>query len=220
MNPHAPADGRGRFAADEGLASCHHCGKLSPLALGRCPRCDGRLHLRKPNSLNVTMALLLAAIAFYVPAMTLPVMRVEGLGTAAAGGEADSTILSGVITFWKMGSYPVAIIIFTASVLIPILKILALSWLCLAALGRASGPPHATALTYHVTELLGRWSMVDVFVVAILSCLVRLGALMTITPGPAALSFALVVILTMFSAMSFDPRLLWDRRRDREYPSP
>lgn len=196
------------FAADEGLASCHTCGRLGPVADGHCHRCGARLHLRKPDSLARTVALLAAAVVLYVPAMTLPVMRV----TAPGGGE-DSTILSGVVTFWEMGSYPVAIIIFTASVLIPILKIAALVWLCLAAAGKVGGSGRKLALTYHVTEIVGRWSMVDVFVVAILACLVRLGTLMTISPGPAALSFAAVVILTMFSAMSFDPRLLWDRQR-------
>lgn len=211
----AESHATGTFAADLGLASCHCCGKLSAVRLGRCPRCATPLHLRKPHSLARTWALLAAAAAFYVPAMALPVMRVSGIG----GGE-DSTIMSGVVTFWQTGSYPVAIIIFTASVLIPILKVVALVWLCLAASGRASGSPRSLALTYHVTELVGRWSMVDVFVVAILACLVRLGSVMTITPGPAALSFAAVVILTMFSAMSFDPRLLWDQRRRARVPNP
>ncbi|MGB1128663.1 MAG: paraquat-inducible protein A [Haloferula sp.] len=202
------------FAAEQGLASCHTCGRLSPVSEERCPRCDTPLHLRKPQSLSRTWALLIAAILFYVPAMSLPVMNVSGIG----GGE-NSTILSGVITFWQMKSYPVAIIIFTASVLIPILKILALGWLCLAASGVIGGSSKALTVTYHITELVGRWSMVDVFVVAILACLVRLGSVMTITPGPAALSFAAVVILTMFSAMSFDPRLLWDQRRGSPIPN-
>lgn len=202
------------FAAEQGLASCHTCGRLSPVTEAHCPRCDTPLHLRKPHSLSRTWALLLASVMFYIPAMSLPVMRVSGIG-----GAEDSTILSGVITFWNMGSYPVAIIIFTASVLIPILKILALGWLCLAAGGQLGGSSKALATTYHITELVGRWSMVDVFVVAILACLVRLGSVMTITPGPAALSFAGVVILTMFSAMSFDPRLLWDQRRHSPIPT-
>ncbi len=196
------------FAADQGLASCQTCGRLGPASDGHCRRCGARLHLRKPDSLARTVALLVGAVALYFPAMSLPVMRVSGFG----GGE-DSTILSGVVTFWNMGSYPVAIIIFTASVLIPILKILALVWLCLAAVGKVGGSRHKLAFTYHLTEIFGRWSMVDVFVVAILACLVRLGNLMTINPGPAAISFAAVVILTMFAAMSFDPRLLWDRQR-------
>ena len=137
-------------------------------------------------------------------------MNVSGLRSEDGG-----TIISGVITFWEMGSYPVAIIIFTASVVIPVLKIAALTWLCLAASGKVGGSGRRLALTYHITEIVGRWSMIDVFVVAILVCLVRLGTLMTITPGPAALSFASVVILTMLAAMSFDPRLLWDRQRHR-----
>lgn len=184
------------------------------MSLGHCPRCHSRLHLRKPHSLHRTLALVSAAIAFYIPAMVLPVMDVQGIGASTAGGSpGGSTILGGVVTFWKTGSYPVAIIIFTASVLIPILKILALLWLCAATAGRAHGTARSHTMAYHITELIGRWSMVDVFVVAILVCLVRLGVLMTITPGPAALSFAGVVILTMLAAMSFDPRLVWDHQR-------
>lgn len=198
-------------ARDLGLASCHTCGKVSPEKAGDCPRCGSPLHIRKPNSLNRTWALLIASAALYVPAMALPIMNVHGLGSSAAGSGGGSTIISGVITFWQSGSYPVAIIIFTASVVIPILKVAALVWLCLAASGRAPSSPLNHSKLYQLTEILGRWSMVDVFVVAILVTLVQLGALMTIAPGPAALSFAGVVILTMLAAMSFDPRLLWDR---------
>ncbi len=202
------SDSKIPIAAELGLASCHTCGKVSQVSLGKCPRCGSALHLRKPDSLARTWALLFASAAFYVPAMALPVMTVSGIG----GGE-KSTILSGVILFWKLGSYAVAIIIFTASVLVPILKVCALTWLSLAAAGKIKFSPKALSTMYHITEIIGRWSMVDVFVVAILACLVRLGAVMTITPGPAALSFSAVVVLTMFSAMSFDPRLLWDRQR-------
>ncbi len=198
-------------AASLGLAACHLCGKVSPVTEKYCPRCDSRLHLRKPHSLARTWAFLIAAGAFYLPANLLPIMTASGI----AAGEGD-TILSGVVAFWKTGAYPIAIVIFTASVLIPILKFAALIWLCLAAQGHVNGSPAAMSRIYHITELVGRWSMVDVFVVAILVCLVQLGALMTITVGPAALSFALVVIFTMFAAMSFDPRLLWDRQRGRE----
>lgn len=208
----APAGVR---AIDLGLASCHTCGKVSPAASGRCPRCHSPLHLRKPDSLARTWAFLLAAAALYLPAMTLPVMDVSGLG-----GTGPSTILSGVIEFWEMGSYPVAIIIFLASVVIPILKVAALVWLCLAAQGRTPSSPRHHSRLYHLTELVGRWSMVDVFVVAILVTLVQLGALITIKPGPAALSFAAVVILTMFAAMCFDPRLLWDREFRGHRPAP
>lgn len=192
-------------AADQGLAACHICGKLSPVIEEHCPRCHSHLHLRKPNSLTRTVAFLCSAIALYIPANLLPIMVIDGVG-----GSQSSTILSGVILFWNTGSYPVAIIIFTASVVIPILKVSAIIWLCLAASGKMRSSPRQHTKLYHLTEVLGRWSMVDVFVVAILITLVRLGALMVIKPGPAAISFAGVVILTMFSAMSFDPRLLWD----------
>ncbi len=198
-------------AAALGLAACDLCGKVSAVAHDLCPRCGSALHLRKPQSLQRTWAYLFAAAVLYIPANTMPIMTVRGIG-----GEEPGTILSGVITFWQTGAYPVAIIIFTASVLIPILKVAALVWLCLAAQGRASASPKSLNALYHITEWLGRWSMVDVFVVAILVCLVRLGALMTITPGPAALSFTGVVILTMFAAMSFDPRLIWDQHRRRQ----
>jgi paraquat-inducible protein A len=195
-----------RSAADEGLASCHLCGKVSPVTDERCSRCHSRLHLRKPHSLERTWSFLIASMAFYLPANLLPIMSVEGLG-----GTRNDTIMSGVINFWKTGDYLVAAIIFSASIMIPILKMIALSWLCLAAKGFASASPRNLARLYHVTEIVGRWSMVDVFVVAVLVCLVQLGVISTVTPGPAILSFAMVVVLTMFSAMSFDPRLLWDR---------
>ncbi len=201
-------------AASEGLASCHICGKVSAAAEGACPRCGSHLHLRKPQSLQRTWALLVSAMVLYFPANLMPVMTVHQLG----GGGESNTILHGIITFWQMKAYPVAIIIFIASVLIPILKIASLVWLCCAAQGRASCSPVALSRVYHIAEFLGRWSMVDVFVVAILACLVRMGALMNIIPGPAALAFSGVVILTMFAAMCFDPRLIWDCHRPSEEP--
>lgn len=221
-NPTNPTDDLPPTAESLGFASCHTCGKVTeldqppgvdtatdhPPIQVRCPRCGTALHFRKPRSLQRTWALLIAAALLYIPANLLPIMEV-----ASIKGRQSSTILSGVITFWHMRAYPVAVIIFTASVLIPLLKVAALVWLCLAAQGKAGASPKALSRVYHITELLGRWSMVDVFVVAVLICLVRLGALMTITPGPAAAAFSGVVILTMFAAMTFDPRLIWDRHR-------
>ncbi len=195
-----------RSAASEGLASCHMCGKVSPVADEHCPRCHSSLHLRKPQSIERTWCFLIAAMAFYFPANLLPIMNVEGIGTSSS-----DTILSGVINFWKKGDFLVAVIIFSASIMIPILKMIALLWLLIAAHGFTSASPKNLARLYHITELIGRWSMVDVFVVAVLVCLVKLGVISTVTPGPAILSFASVVVLTMFAAMSFDPRLLWDR---------
>jgi paraquat-inducible protein A len=202
-----------RSAAEQGLASCHLCGKVSPVASGHCPRCSSPLHLRKPHSLERTWCFLIAAIAFYFPANLMPIMTVAGIG-----GTSHDTIMSGVLNFWKKGDFLVAIIIFAASILIPILKMLALIWLCLAASGKTHTSPKNLARLYHVTELVGRWSMVDVFVVAILVAMVQIGALSTVLPGPAIVSFAGVVVLTMFAAMSFDPRLLWDQHVDRDLP--
>lgn len=188
------------------LAGCHTCGKVSPVAHGRCPRCGSPLHLRKPHSIQRTIALMLAAAALYVPANLLPIMTVVELGEVT-----ENTIVGGMLSFWRSGAYPIALVIFTASILIPLLKIIALSWLCLAATGKLHPSPKMLGKIYWFTELMGRWSMIDIFVVGILVALVQLGNYMTITPGPGALAFAGVVVLTMFAAMSFDPRLLWDR---------
>lgn len=162
------------------------------------------MHLRKPLSVQRTLACAIGAAVLYLPANMLPIMTVESLGTRD-----ESTILGGVITLWNMESYPIALIIFVASVAIPILKLVSIGFLCYGVM-RPVSPVPATRL-YRLTELLGRWSMVDVFVVAVLAAMVQMGTLMNIHPGPAAISFAAVVILTMISAMSFDPRLIWDR---------
>jgi paraquat-inducible protein A len=193
-------------AVHAGLAGCHTCGKVSPVTLGDCPRCGSHLHLRKPDSIQRTIALMIAATALYIPANILPIMTVVELGDVS-----ETTIFSGMMRFWNQGAYPIAIVIFTASILIPLLKIIALTWLCLAASGKLQPSPGMLGKIYWFTELLGRWSMVDIFVVGILVALVQLGNYMTITPGPGALAFAAVVVLTMFAAMSFEPRLLWDR---------
>lgn len=193
-------------AATLGLAGCHTCGKVSAVELGKCPRCGSRLHLRKPNSIQRTVALMLAAALLYIPANMLPIMTVVELGDVT-----HNTIVGGMLTFWRSGAYPIAIVIFTASILIPLLKIISLTWLCLASSGKLHPSPATLGRIYWFTELLGRWSMVDIFVVGILVALVQLGNYMSITVGPGALAFAGVVVLTMFAAMSFDPRLLWDR---------
>ena len=201
-------------AAARGLAGCHTCGKVSPVNLGRCPRCGSHLHLRKPDSIRRTMAFMLAAVALYIPANFLPMMTMVELGVVTS-----NTIIGGIIYFWKGGAYPIALVILTASIVIPLLKIVAISWLCLAATGKLHPSPAVLGKMYWFTELLGRWSMVDIFVVGILVALVPLGNYMTVTPGPGALAFGGVVVLTMFAAMSFDPRLLWDRLERLELDS-
>jgi paraquat-inducible protein A len=193
-------------AADRGLAGCHTCGKVSPVSLELCPRCGTKLHLRKPASIESTIALMVAAAALYIPSHLLPIMTVVELGDVT-----HNTIIGGMMTFWRTGAYPIAIVIFTASILIPFLKIAALSWLCAAASGKVHPSPAALGRIYWFTELLGRWSMIDIFVVGIMVSVVQLGNYMTISAGPGALAFAGVVVLTMFAAMRFEPRLLWDR---------
>lgn len=192
-----------RSAAARGLAVCETCELVSPVREGLCPRCGTRLHLRIRHSLQRTWALTIAASILYFPANLLPILRVDSVT-----GDSASTILSGVVQFWQHADYPVAIIIFTASVMIPVLKIIAIVALCYAA--RTGKWPRRMTKLYRVTEFIGRWSMVDVFVVAILVAVVQLGSTISIHPGAAALSFAGVVVLTMLAAMSFDPRLIWD----------
>lgn len=198
----------GKFtkAAELGLAGCQMCGMVTPVTEGRCPRCHSALHLRKPRSISRTVALMSAAMALYIPSHLLPILTTMEIGVVE-----KNTIIGGMITFWKSGAYPIAAVIFTASILIPLLKIGALIWLCLAATGKVRHDPHRLGKIYLITELMGRWSMVDIFVVGILVAIVQLGNFMTVIPGPGALAFAAVVVLTMFAAMSFEPRLLWDQ---------
>lgn len=198
-------------AAEQGLACCHVCGRLTLVAKGYCHCCGHHLTLRKKHSLQVTMALVIAAMILYIPANVLPIMITSTLGVSSS-----DTILSGVVYFWMHGDYPIALIIFIASVVVPLAKLFALIWLCYTVYrGRQQTPRRRTHL-YRITEFIGRWSMVDVFVVALMVALVQLGNLMSIMPGPAALAFAAVVIITMFAAKNFDPRLIWDVLEDRE----
>ena len=197
-------------AREAGLASCHTCGLLVRLpASGHCycPRCDSDLHMRKPNSLNKTWALLIAAMAMYLPANLFPVMTVTSLGSSQS-----DTIMSGVIYLLLHGDWPLALIVFVASVLVPLLKMIALVYLLLSVQRRSPLRKQQRIRLYRLVELVGRWSMVDIFVVALLAALVNVGALATIEPGTGAIAFTAVVILTIFSAMSFDTRLIWDNQ--------
>jgi paraquat-inducible protein A len=177
---------------------------VEPVEAGQCPRCHVSLHLRKPDSLQRTVALTIGALILYFPANLLPVLRVE----STLNGTRQSTIISGVVQFWQEGDYPVALIIFIASVMIPVLKFFAIVMLCLGA--RFGYWPRALTQLYRITDYIGRWSMVDVFVVAILVGVVQLGSVMTINAGEGIFAFAGVVVLTMLAAHAFDPRLIWD----------
>ena len=198
-------------AARLGLASCHTCSLVSRVESddALCPRCGSRVHLRKPGSIGHCWAFLIAAMILYIPANTLPMML-----TSSLFGSSDDTIISGVLFLWEDGSWYLALIVFVASILVPIGKMLALLVLLLsvqlpgvqltaerrARLGR----------TYRIIDSIGRWSMLDIYVVALLATVVQLTALASVRAGPAALAFGAVVVLTMLATESFDPRLIWD----------
>ena len=198
----------------QGLRSCACCTAILPADQLECPRCHSKGHVRRKNSLQWTMALLVTSILLYLPANILPIMITDLLGD-----KMPSTILAGVVLLWSEGSYPVAMVIFLASIMVPTLKMIAIAWLCLDANGmkRKHRDSERMHLIYEVVEFVGRWSMIDVFVIAVLSALVRIGGLMNIYPAIGALMFALVVIMTMFSAMTFDPRLSWDREPESSH---
>lgn len=193
-------------AAAEGLASCHVCLKVAPVELGRCPRCRARLHLRGPNSLQRTLALLATASLLYIPANVLPIMTTEQLGHATG-----STIIGGVVILIHHGDYPIAAVIFIASVLVPLSKLFGLGWLCWSVARGQPSSHHERTRLYRAAELIGKWSMTDVFVVAILVALIQFASILRFTPGTAALAFGGVVIVTMLAAHAFDPRLIWDQ---------
>ena len=194
-----------KTAVEHGLSSCQVCGKLADLNLSNCPRCSSNLFIRKHNSIHKTLAYLLTACILYIPANLLPITT-----TTQFGNTMQSTIIGGVTYLWEESQYPVAIVIFFASVLIPVVKILALFWLCWSVNRKHTHRRKERTFVYRTTEFIGRWSMIDVFVVAILVALIQVGGILTIQPGIAALAFAGVVIITMFAAYSFDPRLIWD----------
>lgn len=170
-----------------------------------CARCGAHLYARKPASITRTWAFLIAAAILYIPANLLPVLETHSL----AENKSD-TILSGVVFLWTSGSEPLAVIVFVASIVIPAAKLLSLAWLGLAAQRRSRWRPDLRARLYRATAYIGRWSMVDIYVGATLVALVQLKAFASIVPGPGAVFFGAVVILTMFASMSFDPRLTWD----------
>jgi paraquat-inducible protein A len=189
-----------------GLAVCHTCLALSAVDANKCARCGSSIHPRIPDSIQHTIAYLIAASILYIPANIFPIMTTEQFGTPM-----DSTIIGGVILLWNMGSYPIALIIFIASVLVPIGKIFTIAMLSWTVTREHKTSLRQRTKLYRITELIGKWSMVDIFVVAILVALIQITGIIVITPGSAALAFAGMVILTMLSAISFDPRLIWDR---------
>ena len=211
--PHAPE--KGVSGLEQGMRSCPCCTAILAAEQHDCPRCGVIAAPRRKHSLQWTLALLFTSLMIYIPANLLPIMVTETLGTPY-----PSNIMAGVILLWSDGSYPVALVIFIASIMVPSLKMLAIGWLCWNASGRGQRDSERMHLIYEVVEFVGRWSMIDVFVIAVLSALVRMGQLMNVYPATGALLFALVVILTMIAAMTFDPRLTWDRVREHTTKEP
>nr|WP_314626259.1 paraquat-inducible protein A [uncultured Noviherbaspirillum sp.] len=201
-------------AISRGLVSCHTCGLLSRLdghEAAHCPRCLARLHARKPDSLSRTWALVLLAYVLYIPANLLPILESRALLTAES-----NTIMSGILLFWEGGSRMIAALVFIASVVVPLTKLFALTWLLVTVQMKSRARPQQRTQLYRMVEFIGRWSMLDIYVVALTVTLVQVGTLASIEVGPGALAFGAVVIVTMLASHSFDPRLIWDAAGDAE----
>jgi paraquat-inducible protein A len=198
------------MAISLGLVACRVCGmpNRAPRAQTalRCARCGSGLHARKPASVSRTTAYLVAAYALYLPANLLPILE-----TGELGGARDwDTILSGVVKLWQGGWWPLAAVILVASIVIPFAKLAVLTWLVVSVRRGATARRRARTRLYRLVDLIGKWSMVDIYVGALLVGLVQFPPLATVAPGPAAIAFGAVVVLTMLASHSFDPRLIWD----------
>jgi paraquat-inducible protein A len=192
-------------AREAGLVGCTRCGLAQDIN-DRCIRCGSRLQSRMTKSQQRVWAWLAAGIITYIPANIYPMLI-----TRALLHEQENTIVGGVIELAQQGSHGIAAIILVASVGIPLCKFAAIAALAIGVSRGGSLEPHGRLRLFEIVEFIGRWSMVDVFVVAILAALVQLNTLASIHPGPAAVTFAMSVIFTMLAAQSFDPRLIWDK---------
>jgi paraquat-inducible protein A len=202
-------------AAQAGLVSCETCALLSRPAdraePGYCPRCGGELASRHHHSIQYTWALVIAAAICYIPANVLPVLTTTTLGST----ETD-TIMGGVVLLYTTGSWPLALIVLVASVMVPLGKLAALSYLLITVQRGSLRNTRDRTRLYRMVEFIGRWSMLDVFVDTFTVALIQLQPLMSVEPGMGVLFFAAVVVLTMIAAESFDPRLIWDSGTKRE----
>ena len=200
---------RSATALAAGLWRCHGCAGVCAVPAGaeraRCPRCDAVVTARKPDSIARAWAFLLAATALYLPANLLPVTAT----TSIAGAQYD-TIFSGIVYLWEDGSWPLALIVFIASIVVPVAKLLLLSLLLISVQRGETRRVRLRSQVYRGLEIIGRWSMLDIFVVAMLAALVQVENLAELRPGPGAMAFGAVVVLTMLATRSFDPRLIWD----------
>ncbi|MBV1910789.1 MAG: paraquat-inducible protein A [Kangiellaceae bacterium] len=200
-------------ACSKDLKACSTCLHLCKTKQFHCHICGSKIDSNNRHGIQTTIALLITALVLYIPSNLYPIMYTTYLGETSS-----NTILGGVITLWEHGSYPIAVVIFVASVLVPVVKIIALGWL--------SYSVHTKRILYfknnhrmfRLTEFIGRWSMVDIFVVAILVALIQMGNVMRIMPGEASIAFAAMVVTTMLAAHYFDPRLIWEKLDQSEEP--
>jgi paraquat-inducible protein A len=199
-----------RQSFELGLSLCRTCSlvvsRASLTVDPRCPRCQSRIEHRTPFSTEMTLAWLSAGIVLYIPANLLPVMHTSGLL-----GEADSTILGGILEFWRAGDWDIALLIFAASVAVPFTKFIAIGLLLLTVRKKSRWEQHQRTVLYRIVEFIGYWSMLDVIVVALTSALMQFRVLGAAEPRAGIAFFCAVVVVTMLSALSFDPRLIWDR---------
>jgi len=198
------------------VIACHTCGFLAhdDAAHHPCPRCGAQMHHRTENSLTRTWALVLSATLLMIPAQLYPIMTVSQLGRGS-----PDTILSGVVKLLTNGYIGLGLIVFIASIVVPVAKLIALVVLLRGVERRSTWKPRDRTQLYRITEIVGAWSMVDVFLVGLLSGLVSLNLLANIEPGVGATFFGAVVVITMFAAHSFDPRLIWDEAGANEAPA-
>jgi paraquat-inducible protein A len=208
---------RGKTAARAGLASCESCHLvLQPAGAdesGFCPRCGEEIESRRFGSIEKTWAFTCAAAICYIPANLLPVMNT----TTPSGSEGD-TILGGVAFLYSSGSWPLALVVLIASVMIPLGKLVSLAYLLISVQRGSPKSGRERTRLYRMVVFIGRWSMLDVFVDTFTVALVQLQPLMSVAPGAGVLFFAAVVVLTMLAAEAFDPRLIWDSAPPGEYP--
>jgi len=204
-----------RTGMREGYVSCEACGLLSRPAgagePGECPRCGEELEFRRRNAIQRTWAFVIAAAICYLPANILPVMR-----TTTLTSEQPDTIISGVVYLYTSGSWYLALILLIASVMIPLAKLAALAYLLVTVQRGSVRNNRERARLYRVLEIIGRWSMVDVFVATFVVALIQLQPFMSVTPEPGVLFFSAVVILTIIASESFDPRLIWDSSQGKQ----
>lgn len=200
--------------ASQSLVSCEACGLAQPKStlteVTTCRRCGSKVHERKPNSITRTWALVIAGYVLIIPANLMPVMA-----TGSLFGTENDTIFSGVLYLWESNSEVLAIILFCASIVIPFAKLFSLTFLLISVQLHSTWNPVFRAKLYRAVEFVGRWSMIDVYVATMLTALVQFGSLMSIRASAGAIAFASVVVITIFAAKSFDPRLIWDNAKVR-----